>query len=191
MKATLGIFLLLSLISCLLSEAIAAPSIDRPQLSNAQLDAAAAQAKQRVIEIVNQPIAHLPRTEEAAVFSPGWFHPGAVRPDFSKVDIRATQELTYAGDRYVTSDLNPTEMFVGNDLEFNAMTKYFYVDRTLPKARLSEGEMIEINNLYRIIGRDEEAETGLWRHIMFLMTWVGVGIALVAGFLLIRQRMRA
>ena len=123
----------------------------------AQLDADAAQAKRRVIEIVNQPITHLARTDEAGEFSPGWFHPGAIKPDFNKVDIRQTQSFPYKGYKYVTSDLNPTEMFVADELEFNPMTKCFYTDRTLPKRELSEDEMVEVNRLYRIIGRDEQA----------------------------------
>jgi hypothetical protein len=48
-------------------------------------------------------------------------------------------------------------MFIGRELEFNPMTKYFHTDRTLPKKRLSEAEMLEINRLYRVIGRDEQA----------------------------------
>lgn len=124
--------------------------------SIAQLDAEAALARQRVIEIVNKPITHLPRNDQATVYSPGWFHPGAEKPDFNTVDVRATQQLIYSGG-YVTSDLNPNEMFMGGDLEFNAMTKYFYIDKTLPKARLTEPEMLEINRLYRVIGRDEQA----------------------------------
>jgi hypothetical protein len=36
------------------------------------------------------------------------------------------------------------------------MTKYFYTDRSVPKKRLTEAEMLEINRLYRIIGHDEE-----------------------------------
>ena len=57
---------------------------------------------------------------------------------------------------YVTSDLNPGVVFIGSQLEFNSMTKYFYVDRTLPKRKLSEAEMLEINRLYRVIGRCEQ-----------------------------------
>ena len=45
---------------------------------------------------------------------------------------------------------------MGHDLEFNPMTKYFYTDRSLPKKKLTEAEMLEINRLYRIIGRDEQ-----------------------------------
>jgi hypothetical protein len=41
-------------------------------------------------------------------------------------------------------------------LEFNAMTKYFYTDRSLPKKKLTEAEMVEINRLYEIIGRCEQ-----------------------------------
>jgi hypothetical protein len=33
------------------------------------------------------------------------------------------------------------------------MTKYFYTDRFLPKMKLTEDEMVEINQLYRIIGQ--------------------------------------
>ena len=87
------------------------------------------------------------------MFSPGWFHDGAAKPDFGAVDVRATQEFPYHGFVYVTSDLNPTEMFVASELEFNAMTKYFYADRTLPKKRLSKAEMDEINGLYRAMVR--------------------------------------
>ena len=87
------------------------------------------------------------------VFSPGWFHEGAITPDFATVDIRATQEFPYLASTYVTSDLNPGEVFIGSQLEFNSMTKYFYVDRTLPKKRLDKSEMQEINQLYRTIAQ--------------------------------------
>jgi hypothetical protein len=63
-------------------------------------------------------------------------------------------------------------MFLGKELEFNAMTKYFYVDRSLPKKRLSEAEMIEINSLYRIIGEDEA------RNAYNRMVWTGLGVVL-------------
>jgi hypothetical protein len=140
--------------------------------SLAQLDTDAAQARRRVIEIVNQPITHLARTDEAGEFSPGWFHPGSTKPDFNKVDIRQTQTFPYKEYRYVTSDLNPSEMFVASELEFNTMTKYFYTDRTLPKRELSEDEMLEVNRLYRIIGRDEQAHQ---RHLMMMaLTLLGV-----------------
>ena len=112
----------------------------------------------RVIEIVNQPVTQIPRTPEMSVstYSPGWFHPGAARPDFKSVDIRATQDLNYAQTQYVTSDLNPGVAFLGRELEFNSMTKYFYSDRSLPKHKLSAAEMLEVNRLYRLIARAEE-----------------------------------
>lgn len=113
-------------------------------------------AIEKVAAIVNQPITRLPRTSVANEFSPGWFHQGATKPDFNKVDIRKTRKLSYAQFSYVTSDLNPTEMFIGRELEFNPMTKYFYIDYTTPKKRLSEAEMVEINRLYRIIGHCEK-----------------------------------
>jgi hypothetical protein len=119
-------------------------------------------AQQNVVAIVNQPVTHLPRSGPVELFSPGWFHPGAMTPDFSTVDVRTTQQFPYNGSTYVSSDLNPSEMFIGSELEFNPMTKYFYTDRTLPKKRLSEAEMIKINGLYRVIGRDEEALFRQW-----------------------------
>ena len=36
------------------------------------------------------------------------------------------------------------------------MTKAFYLDPAFPKKKLSETEMLEINGLYRIIGRCEQ-----------------------------------
>ena len=88
-------------------------------------------------------------------FSQGWFHEGATKPHFRTVDIRKTQEFPYDQSPYVTSDLNPGVVFVGRQLEFNAMTKYFYADRSVPKKRLTEAEMLEVNRLYHIIGRCE------------------------------------
>ncbi len=119
----------------------------------AQLDATILQVQQ----IVNQPVTELRRTPdmEVATFHPGWFHPGAIKPNFLTVDIRATQEFPYSQYEYVTSELNPGVVFLGSELEFNSMTKYFYTNRLAPKKRLTEPEMLEINQLYRVIGRCE------------------------------------
>ncbi|HSY43463.1 MAG TPA: hypothetical protein VK811_06095 [Candidatus Acidoferrum sp.] len=88
-----------------------------------------------------------------AVYGPGgWFHPGASMPDFNNVDVRQSQEFPYASHPWVTSDASPTMMFHGSDLEFNAMIKLFYTNRSLPKRKLSEAEMLQINSLYRTIG---------------------------------------
>ena len=130
--------------------------------------------EQRVIDVVNQPVTHLPRSGQFGVFSPGWFHPGAETPDFDNVDIRTTQQFPYQAYSYVTSDVNPSEMFVADELEFNPMTKYFYTDRTLPKKRLSDAEMVQINGLYRVIGHDKRA--------LFLRATIAG--ALVIGFFL-------
>jgi hypothetical protein len=115
-------------------------------------------AVRRVVAIVNQPITHLPRTPDmkVATYSPGWFHPETTRPDFNNVDITKTQALQYSKYEYVSSDLNPTEAFLGSELEFNPMTRYFYTDRTLPKKKLTMDEMLEINRLYRVIGLGEQ-----------------------------------
>jgi len=124
----------------------------------AKLDADLKNAIQAVQKIVNQPVKSIQRTPEmkVALFQPGWFHDGAIKPDFNKVDVRTTRETSYDKYEYVTSDLNPGIAFVGSELEFNAMTKAFYLDRTLPKKKLSEAEMLEINRLYRIIGHCEQ-----------------------------------
>lgn len=120
----------------------------------AELDAAADKAK----AIINQPVAAYRRTPgmDVGIYSPGWFHEGATKPNFKNVDVRQSQELIYTKHQYVTSDLNPGLVFLGRDLEFNGMTKYFYTNRSLPKKRLTEAQMLEVNRLYRIIGECEQ-----------------------------------
>jgi hypothetical protein len=116
-------------------------------------------AVQQVIKIVNQPVTHLPRDMtpgKVGMFAPGWFKPGADVPRFETVDVTKSQLNPYVGHEYVSSDLNPTEMFIAAELEFNPMTKYFYTDRTVPKKRLTEAEMMEINRLYRVIAADDK-----------------------------------
>jgi hypothetical protein len=122
-----------------------------PAKAQAMMDDAIAHVK----AIVNQPVRALPRAAnmDVTVYSPGWFHPGAQEPEYVDIDIRATQDLQYGQHAYVTSDLNPGVAFVGSQVEFNANTKYFYEDRSLPKARLTEDEMLEINRLYRVIAK--------------------------------------
>ena len=120
----------------------------------AERDAAIEQVKR----IVNQPVQALPFSTEERVgmYRPGWFHDGAGRPNFLAVDVRQSQEFPYDKFEYVASDISPGVMFRGHDLEFNANTKYFYTDRTVPKKRLGQEEMVEINRLYRIIGEREQ-----------------------------------
>src|SRR5947207_12785481 len=95
-------------------------------------------AVEAVQRIVNQPVARFARTPEMKVstYRPGWFHEGAIKPDFNNVDVRRTRETSYDGREFVTSDLNPDVVFHGDDLEFNSMTKYLYTDRTVPKKTL-------------------------------------------------------
>ena len=145
-----------------LEEACAAGVLVWTKPDSGGLQARAAAARTRVIAIVNQPATPFPRRTTAREYSPGWFHEGALKPDFDTVDVRTTQEFPYENEEYVTSNLNPSVMFLGRQLEFNSMTKVFYVDRTLPKKRLSEPQMLEINRLYRVIGRAERASTLRW-----------------------------
>ncbi len=124
----------------------------------AELQAEINQAMDRIRAIVNQPVSVAARQPgmQVRVFSPGWFHDGASRPDFNHADVRATQEHVYDALGYVTSDLNPGVVFVGSQLEFNPQLKFFYTDRSLPKKKLSEEEMLEINRLFRVIGGCEQ-----------------------------------
>src|SRR6266404_1234271 len=121
------------------------------------LETAMNAAIQQVEKIVNQTVPAYRRTAgmHVSVFTPGWFHEGANKPDFNTVDVRTTQEQPYDKYEYVSSDLNPGLVFVGRQLEFNANTKYFYKNRSIPKKKLTETEMVEINRLYRIIGKCE------------------------------------
>ncbi len=108
----------------------------------------------QVEAIVCQPVPAYRRDDSyrISIYGPGWFHPGANTPDFNNVDVRKSQELSYAAHPWVSSDITPTMMFRGSDLEFNSMTKLFYTNRDLPKKKLMEAEMVQINSLYRIIG---------------------------------------
>lgn len=107
--------------------------------------------------IINQKVGALRRTPGMKVVSykEGWFHAGATKPNFLNVDVRTTRETPYDQYPYVTSDLNTGYVFIGSHLEFNSMTKYFYTDRSVPKKKLTEAEMVEVNRLYRIIGTCE------------------------------------
>lgn len=126
--------------------------------SAADIKSELAAAMARVKQIVNQPVEGLPRKPgmTVATASPDWFRPGAVKPDFDQVDIRNTQQFPYEQYQYVTSDPNPDVVYSGPELEYNPMTKYFYTDRSVPKKRLNESEMLEVNRLYRIIGQDQD-----------------------------------
>jgi hypothetical protein len=135
------------------------PVVDTHHPSSiADLKAEMNDAISQVQQIVNQPVTGLPRTPDMRVsmYSPGWFHPGAEEPDFNTVDVRTTQMFIYDQYDYVMSDLNPNVVYISHELEFNPMTKYFFTDRSVPKKRLTEEEMLEINQLYRVIGKCEQ-----------------------------------
>jgi hypothetical protein len=125
------------------------------------VDAIKAQLKDaidHVDQIVNQPVPFVPRTREnwnqCAWFGDAWFHPGAITSDFANVDVRKTQETkNYEAYPYASSNFTADRAFIASDMEFNSMTKFFYQDRSLPKKKLTEDEMLEINRLYRIIAK--------------------------------------
>jgi hypothetical protein len=115
----------------------------------------------QVEAIVCQPVPTFRRDDSyhISIYPDGWFHPGALTPNFNNTDVRESQQLIYTNYTWVSSDLTPTMMFRGKDLEFNAMTKLFYTNRDLPKKKLTEAEMLQINSLYRTIGHCQ-AEIG-------------------------------
>jgi hypothetical protein len=120
---------------------------------NAEMNAAI----QKVKYIVNDPVTPLRRAPGMRVSSyPTWFHEGASKPDFNTVEVQKTQELSYEKFEYVALASDPNSVYPGKQLEFNAMTKYFYTDRSVPKKKLSESEMAAINQQYRVIGRCEK-----------------------------------
>jgi hypothetical protein len=53
-------------------------------------------------------------------------------------------------------------MFIGGELDFDAVTKYFHTDRNLPKKRSSVAEMAEINGPYRVMGQADRALPTRW-----------------------------
>jgi hypothetical protein len=153
------LLLLLAILSLLPAVCAQPTSLSSDSTNLADLQLEMTNACQRVLQIVNQPVQAYARTPglHVSTYSPGWYHPGAAKPDFDNVDVRQSQDLHYANEKYVTSDLNPSVVFLGQDLEFNANTKWFYTNRSLPKHKLTEAQMLEINRLYRIIARCETA----------------------------------
>jgi hypothetical protein len=112
-------------------------------------------AVDRVKEIVNRPATFVAPKEGMRItwWDGSWFHPGANAPDYLTVDVSKTHENPYQQYEYVGTNLHPDMAFAGRDLEFNANTKLYYADRSLPKRKLTRAEMAELNRLYRVIGR--------------------------------------
>jgi hypothetical protein len=192
-----------------IAAATAQPVTTTPDSLVATLQAEMDEAMQQVRTIVNQPVQAL-RLSPGMRYSnapEGWFHEGATKPEFNTVDVRQTQTFPYEKQPYITSPLNPGVVFLGPQLEFNSMTKYFYTNYALPKKRLTETEMVEINRLYRIIGRCEKELADLRRPALEpeeledpegglvlnpipkeRYLWAGIAIAVVLGiYFLVRK----
>ncbi len=189
----------------------AQPVTTTPDSRVATLQAEMDEAMQQVRTIVNQPVQDL-RLGPGMRYSnapEGWFHEGATKPDFNTVDVRQTQTFPYEKQPYITSPLNPGVVFLGPQLEFNSMTKYFYTNYALPKKRLTEAEMVEINRLYRIIGRCEQELADLRRPALEpeeledpegglvlkpipkeRYLWAGIAIAVVLGIYFVVRKAR-
>jgi hypothetical protein len=122
-------------------------------------------ALNQVVLIINQEVEGVPveRGMNLGHWENVWFHPGALTPDFAHVDIRTSQEYAdYMKHEYVTSNqLHPGIAYRADQVEFNANTKLFYQDRSVPKKRLDEAEMLEVNRLYRVIGKCNAAMQAL------------------------------
>jgi hypothetical protein len=130
----------------------------QPAGSVDSLEAQLKDAVDHVNVIVNQPVPYVPRTREnwsqCSYFPDAWFHPGAAIPDFANADVRKTQETkNYADYTYASSVFTPDRAYICSEMAFNSQTKMFYQDRTVPKKKLTDSEMLEINRLYRIIAK--------------------------------------
>jgi len=127
------------------------------QQKEALLKLSLRQAELRIQAIVNQPIPPMERTRTMRVWTypRHWYDGGPIRPNFAMADIRTTQKAMYDEYEYVRSESNADWIYRGRDLEYNALTRYFYNDMTLPKKKLSETEMVEINTHFRTIARCE------------------------------------
>ena len=55
-------------------------------------------AMKQVEKIVNQPVTSHVLTSDmlVAMYNSGWFHQGANTPDYNNVDVRKTQDTSYA-----------------------------------------------------------------------------------------------
>src|SRR5262245_35033554 len=69
------------------------------QAQRTTIEAEMKSAIDSVRRIVNQPVASFARTAEMQVstYRPGWFHEGAIKPNFNEVDVRRTRETSYDG----------------------------------------------------------------------------------------------
>jgi hypothetical protein len=90
-----------------------------------------------------------------AAMAPHWFGPDAIKPDFLNTDVTKTQEFPYAVFDFVSSDLNRAVAYRASNTESNWMTRFFYTDLSVPKKKLNDDEMQEINHLYRLIATNE------------------------------------
>ena len=80
-----------------------------------------------------------------------WYPETTTAPDYTNADVRATQQKNYDGKGYLATEANPGVVYFGDELEFNPVLNYYYVDRTFPKKKLTPAEMEQINALFREI----------------------------------------
>ncbi len=123
------------------------------QLEIASIRLRRARTEERIRSLVNQPPPSLPRTVRMRVQSTSgaWYPETSAAPDYAQVDVRATQQNNYDGKGYLATATDPGVVYLGDELEFNPVLNYYYVDRTLPKKKLTPAEMEQINALFREI----------------------------------------
>lgn len=112
-----------------------------------------ARTEDRIRTLVNQPPPGVPRTVRMRVqtISGAWYPETATAPDYATADVRTSQQKNYDGRGYLATGSNPGLAYFGDELEFNPVLNYFYVDRSVPKRKLTSAEMDQINGLFREI----------------------------------------
>ena len=117
-----------------------------------------ARTEDRIRALVNQPPPNLPRTVRMRVqtTAEAWYPETTTAPDYANVDVRVTQQKDYDGKGYLANAANSGVVYFGDELEFNPVLNYYYVDRTLPKKKLTSAEMEQINALFREIAECDQ-----------------------------------
>lgn len=105
--------------------------------------------------IVNQTPAIVANPPPGAEVFHYLIHDGANPPDYKAENLQGTREL-WKG-QYVYMEDAPGVYYRGADCEFNAQTKYFYLNRKVPKKRLTDAEYQELTRLFRQLGQQEKA----------------------------------
>ena len=108
----------------------------------------------QVQAIVNQTPPVVPKTAGAESYHYG-YHPGAEKPDYDAADSLQSKRELWKGE-FVNMDDAPGVFYRSSECEFNPQTKFFYLNRSLPKKKLSDAEYHELTRLYHLLGQQEK-----------------------------------